>query len=60
MVSTRLARAAATARLREAAKGEILSPRYEPATMAPAAGARGIPMPCAMPMKAMPTVPAVP
>ncbi len=39
--------------------GDILSPKYAPETMAPAAMANGTPSPSATPIKATPTVPAV-
>ena len=41
-------------------RGESLSPTRAPEMMAPAAIGAGIPSPWAMPIKAMPIVPAVP
>ena len=41
-------------------KGESLSPKYAPATTAPATIGRFAPMPTATPMKATPIVPAEP
>ncbi len=40
-------------------RGDILSPKYAPETTTPAVSGAGIPRPCAIPIRAMPTVPDV-
>ena len=48
------------ARLVVSDSGDILSPKYAPEIMAPAAAGAGIPRPTAIPIKASPMVPMVP
>ena len=52
--------AIAGARFVVSERGDILSPKYEPEIIAPAAIGAGIPSPVATPISATPIVPAVP
>ena len=52
--------AMAGARFVVSERGDILSPKYAPEMIAPAARGSGISSPIAMPMRATPIVPAVP
>ena len=60
MCSHRPISAAAGVRLVVSDKGDILSPKKAPDTIAPAVMAGGMPSPSPMPIIASPTVPAVP
>ena len=52
--------AIAGARLVVSESGDILSPKYAPEIIAPAANGAGIPRPIAIPIRASPIVPTVP